>query len=161
PAPDNPYPQSDFLRVTGTLAGYIRLSEKGLALAVSVKGGRILELKRYCLTVPGESTGSTRQVCSQTYPDRFFFLGGVDSLRGFLQDSLVPEDIAGEILSASNRALPAGQQFTIDQVTIRGGNIFINPRVELRIPITGIWETGIFLDAGNTWLDPAKFNPFV
>src|SRR5262249_53963411 len=74
-------PVSDFLRLTGTAAGYIRLTEQGLAIAFSVRGGRIVHL------IHG----------SQTYPDRLFFLGGVDSLRGFLQDSLVPQELANQI----------------------------------------------------------------
>ena len=29
---------------------------------------------------------------SETYPDRLFFLGGVDTIRGFLADAVVPQD---------------------------------------------------------------------
>jgi outer membrane protein assembly factor BamA len=139
--PDNcarPQPKSDFLKLTGTLAGYVRLSEAGLALAASVRGGRMIQLLR----------------CSHTYPDRLFFMGGVDSLRGFLQDSLVPEDVAQKLLSPS-------YGLTVNQVAIRGGDVFINPRVELRIPITGVWEGGIFVDSGNVWVDPTSFEPLV
>jgi outer membrane protein assembly factor BamA len=94
---------------------------------------------------------------SKTYPDRLFFLGGVDSMRGFLADSLVPEDIAQEIINPTN----AQNRLTIDDVRIRGGDVFINPRFELRIPVSGIWECGIFLDTGNVWVEPKNFNPFV
>src|SRR6185503_6743774 len=131
---------SDFLRLTGTAAGYVRLTEGGMAIAVSVRGGRIQQLV----------------MNSKTYPDRLFFLGGVDSMRGFLADSLVPEDIAQEILNPTNTQ----NQLTIDQVRIRGGDVFINPRLELRIPVSGIWEWGFFLDTGNVWVEPEKFNPF-
>jgi len=43
---------------------------------------------------------------------------------------------------------------------IRGGDMFVNPRAELRIPVGGSVETALFLDAGNLWTDPARVNPF-
>jgi outer membrane protein insertion porin family len=131
---------SDFLRLTGTAAGYVRLTESGMAVAISVRGGRIQQLI----------------MNSKTYPDRLFFLGGVDSMRGFLADSLVPEDIAQEIINPTNPQ----NRLSIDDVRIRGGDVFINPRLELRIPVSGIWEWGIFLDTGNVWVEPENFNPF-
>jgi outer membrane protein assembly factor BamA len=130
---------SDFLRLTGTAAGYVRLTEGGMAIAVSVRGGRIQQLMRN----------------SKTYPDRLFFLGGVDSMRGFFIDSLVPEDIAQEILHPTNPQ----NQLQITDVRLRGGDVFINPRFELRIPFSGIWEGGLFLDTGNVWVEPENFNP--
>ena len=128
---------SDFLRYTSRVAGYVRLSDKGLALAMSFRWGVIQHL------IPG----------SQTYPDRLFFLGGVDTLRGFLQDSLVPQDIA-------QRLLDPRSGLTIRDVVIRGGDMFLNPRAELRIPVGSSVETAIFVDAGNLWTDPARVNAF-
>jgi outer membrane protein insertion porin family len=127
--------RSDFLRYTNRVGGYIRLSDKGLALAMSFRWGVIQHV------IPG----------SQTYPDRLFFLGGVDTLRGFLQDSLVPQDIAKRLLDPSSG-------LTIRDVVIRGGDVFLNPRVELRIPVGSSVETALFLDAGNLWTDPARVN---
>jgi outer membrane protein insertion porin family len=144
PGPGEAAPEgctSDFLRLTGTAAGYVRLTEAGMAIAFSVRAGRIQHLV----------------LNSKTYPDRLFFLGGVDSMRGFLAESLVPEDIAQRILNPRN----AADQLTIREVRLRGGDVFINPRLELRIPVSGIWEWGIFLDTGNVWVDPKNFNPFV
>jgi len=129
--------RSDFLRYTSRVAGYVRLSDKGLALAMSFRWGVIQHL------ISG----------SQTYPDRLFFLGGVDSLRGFLQDSLVPQDIAQRLLDPSSG-------LSLRDVVIRGGDMFVNPRAELRIPVGGSVETALFLDAGNLWTDPARVNPF-
>ncbi|HKQ70724.1 MAG TPA: POTRA domain-containing protein [Polyangiaceae bacterium] len=138
PAEDNPNTRtSDFMRLTGTASGYVRLTPQGLALAVSLRGGRIYQLMND----------------SKTYPDRLFFLGGVDSLRGFLQDSLVPEDIAEEILR------PKVTQLRIENVAIRGGDVYVNPRLELRVPVSGIWEAGLFFDSGNVWVDPRNFDP--
>jgi outer membrane protein insertion porin family len=84
---------------------------------------------------------------SQTYPDRLFFMGGVDSIRGFAQDSLIPEDVAQELLDANSG-------LGLNQVVIRGGDVFVNPRLELRVPLSGNVQTGLFLDAGNLWRDP-------
>lgn len=128
---------SDFLRYTSRVAGYIRLSDRGLALAMSFRWGVIQHL------IPG----------SQTYPDRLFFLGGVDTLRGFLQDSLVPQDIA-------QRLLDPRSGLNIHDVVIRGGDVFLNPRAELRIPVASSVETALFLDAGNLWTDPTRVNAF-
>jgi len=57
---------SHFLRFTGRAAGYLRLTNGGLALAVSVAGGYNFQLRED----------------SQTYPDRLFYVGGVDTIRG-------------------------------------------------------------------------------
>jgi outer membrane protein assembly factor BamA len=89
---------------------------------------------------------------SRTYPDRLFFLGGVDSVRGFLQDSMVPEDIAQQLLDPASG-------LSLSQVVIRGGDAFVNPRLELRVPLSGNVQTGLFLDSGNLWRDPKKVNP--
>jgi outer membrane protein insertion porin family len=127
---------SDFMRYTGRVAGYVRLSDKGLALAMSFRAGIIQHL----------------MANSQTYPDRLFFMGGVDSLRGFLQDSLVPQDIAKRLLNPNSGLV-------LNDVVIRGGDVFFNPRAELRIPVSGSIETALFIDAGNLWTDPTRVNP--
>lgn len=127
---------SQFLRLTQRVAGYVRLSDKGLALAGSLRWGMNQQLRDG----------------SRTYPDRLFFLGGVDSVRGFLQDSMIPEDIAQQLLDPAS-----GLQ--LNQVVIRGGDAFVNPRLELRVPLSGNVQTGLFLDAGNLWRDPQKVNP--
>jgi outer membrane protein assembly factor BamA len=128
---------SQFLRFTHRVSGYLRLSQRGVALAASFSWG----LNRQLLTG------------SRTYPDRLFFLGGVDSMRGFLQDSLVPQDIA-------DRLLDPASDFTLREVVIRGGDIFVNPRVELRVPTYKSLQTALFVDAGNLWTDPAEWQPW-
>ena len=140
--------RTDFFRFTGTASGYLRLTQRGLSLAASIRAGRIVQSG----LVPG----------SKTYPDRLFFLGGVDSLRGFFQDALVPQDLADRILNEENQAMGASDpsKLTVDRIALRGGNVYVNPRLELRIPLSGIFEAGVFLDAGNLWVDPASFDPF-
>ncbi len=132
---------SDFMRYDARLAGYVRLSERGMAIAVSLRGGVIQHLIDD----------------SRTYPDRLFFLGGADTIRGFAQDSLVPEDIARQLL-VPNTGVDGG--LTIDDVVIRGGDFFVNPRAELRIPITASFQTALFVDAGNLWTTPQQIMPF-
>jgi outer membrane protein insertion porin family len=127
---------SRFLRIQNRLAGYVRLSPRGMSLAMSFRWGMNHQLFER----------------SRTYPDRLFFLGGVDSLRGFLQDSLVPEDVAEKLLDPDSG-------LDIDQVVIRGGDLFINPRVEVRIPLTDGVETALFLDSGNLWADRDSIDP--
>ncbi|MEZ4222786.1 MAG: POTRA domain-containing protein [Polyangiaceae bacterium] len=127
---------SEFLRLTNRLAGYARLSDKGLAVAVSFRWGLNTQL------IPD----------SRTYPDRLFFLGGVDSLRGFLQDSMVPEDIAQQLIDPNSG-------LTLQEVVIRGGDAFINPRAELRVPLSGDVQTALFVDAGNLWTKPELVDP--
>lgn len=127
---------SDFMRYDGRVAGYLRLSERGLALAVSFRAGIVDQLIKD----------------SRTYPDRLLFLGGADSIRGFSQDSLIPEDIAQRLLDPNGR-------LDVSEVVIRGGDAFVNPRAELRIPLTGSVQTALFVDAGNLWTDPRRVNP--
>lgn len=146
PATDNPNSKpSDFLRTTGSVAGYLRLSRRGLVLAASLRAGFIQQLL----------------ADSKTYPDRLFFLGGVDSLRGFLQDSVVPQDVAEKIIADAKNAQNDPTQLTVSQVAIRGGDVFINPRTELRIPLSDLVQTALFLDSGNVWVEPRNLNPVV
>jgi outer membrane protein assembly factor BamA len=145
PSADNPTQiSSDFLRISGTLGGYLRLSKRGLALAVNLRGGFIQQL------IQG----------SRTYPDRLFFLGGVDTMRGFYRDSLVPQELARRIQNDAGKSAGDPTRFSIDQVAIRGGDAFVNPRVELRIPLAGPVETALFVDAGNLWIDRSEVRPW-
>jgi outer membrane protein assembly factor BamA len=125
---ENPFrpTHSEFLRFTNRLAGYVPFGHRGFALALSFRWGLNLQLNKD----------------SSTYPDRLFFAGGVDTIRGFLQDSLVPEDVAQRVLR---------RETSIDYVVIRGGDFFVNPRAEFRIPLTHTVHTTLFLDAGNVW----------
>jgi outer membrane protein assembly factor BamA len=127
---------SELLRFTAKASGYVPLSSNGLSLAISLRAGVIQHLRDD----------------SRTYPDRLFFLGGVDSIRGYTQYSLVPQDLAEAAKNPDN-------DISIDQVVLRGGDIFINPRVELRIPLSDTFQTAVFVDSGNLWQNRNKFNP--
>jgi outer membrane protein insertion porin family len=78
-----------------------------------------------------------------------------------LQDSVIPQDIAERILADQKRRVADPTQLlTSDKVAIRGGNVLLNPRTELRIPLGGVFQTALFLDAGNLWLQPATLDPW-
>lgn len=122
---------SHFLRFTGKISAYIKLPRR-LVLALSFGAGYNLQL----------TTGS------KTYPDRLFYLGGADSIRSFLPERVIPQDFIDRL-----------RRGEITEIPIRGGDLSLNPRVELRVPITDVVQIGIFLDAGNLWAEPANVNP--
>ena len=76
----------------------------------------------------------------------------MNTVRGFQQDEVVPEDLAQKL---RNGEIP-----DIDAVGVRGGNLYVNPRVELRIPLTELFSTGIFVDGGNVWSDASSLESF-
>ncbi|MFS8068823.1 MAG: BamA/TamA family outer membrane protein, partial [Byssovorax sp.] len=142
---------SHFLRFTGRLAGYVSLPRQ-LVLALSLAAGYNLQLFAE----------------SKTYPDRLFFLGGVDSLRSFLANSVVPQDVAARIVDGGEgtTCVVGGTASTpnplsICDVGIRGGDVMVNPRAELRIPLTDTFQAGLFLDAGNVWTGDTAIDLFV
>lgn len=129
--------EGHFVRFTETISGYIPFGRK-VSLALALRVGTNVQLR------PN----------SQTYPDRLFFLGGVESMRGWPQDYFVPQDLADRIEADRNKAADDPTKFTVGSIAIRGGNLMVNPKVELRIPIKGPFETAIFSDMGNLWVDP-------
>jgi outer membrane protein assembly factor BamA len=146
-------PQSHFFKLTQTFAGYIPLP-KGLRIASSTRLGVNLQLT------------ST----SKTYPDRLFFMGGVDTMRGWTLNSFIPQDQVDLIFRTkdlpdyvpdpakpsdpSAPQVPNGEKFTPATQTVRGGNLMVNERLELRIPIRAPFETVFFADIGNLWFNP-------
>jgi outer membrane protein assembly factor BamA len=121
-----------FVRLAQTVSAYYPITPK-ITLAATLRLGEIIQLVKN----------------SVTYPDRFFFMGGFDSMRGWAQDTLFPQDAIDAIVASQNTPKP------IDPATIavRGGNLMFNPRVELRLPFLGPVETVVFVDAGNLWQD--------
>lgn len=136
---------SRFIKFTSRVAGYIPINDKGLSFAVSLRWGANLQLADN----------------SATYPDRLFFFGGGDSLRGFLQASVIPQDIADRLQPEGPSGMGDENRLTARKVVIRGGDFMINPRAELRIPLTKVLQTAIFLDTGNIWRDIKNVDPTV
>jgi outer membrane protein assembly factor BamA len=130
-------PGGHTLRFSETIAGYIPVTKK-ITLAAELRTGVNVQLADD----------------SSSYPDRLFFLGGVLSMRGFYQDSMVTQEDADHIIHDLSHPPATGNPFTIGDVALRGGNLMINPKVELRIPVVSPLETVVFVDAGNIWYDP-------
>ncbi len=157
-APDN---QSHFFKLTETFGGYVCLSR-----CSQPQGSSKASLRIAALTRLGANVQITPK--SQTYPDRLFFMGGVDSMRGWNLNSFIPQDDVDRIfkekdkpdtVQSTNPKQPGEianpNKFTANTKPIRGGDLMVNERVELRIPISGPVETVLFVDMGNLWVDPA------
>jgi outer membrane protein assembly complex protein YaeT len=120
---------SNFIKLSFSASGYVPLA-KGLVLALQFRIGRVFAVDPK----------------SETYPNRQYFLGGVDSMRGYLQDALIPQEFATALQhDVGGRASPSA--------IFRGGDAFVLARAELRFPIFGALGGGAFLDAGNVWAD--------
>ena len=52
------------------------------------------------------------------------------------------------------KTIPNPDKYTPASRPIRGGNFMVNERIELRIPVRGPFETVLFGDFGNLWIDP-------
>lgn len=159
-------PESHFVKVSPSFSGYIPLP-KGIRFAAHTRLGFNYQLTEN----------------SATYPDRLFFMGGVDTMRGWNLNSFVPQDDVDRIFADRDKPDFVGVQFppsaagpsvgsrpqatspaepvrNIGKFTpatrpIRGGNLMILQRMEIRIPIKGPFETVLFTDIGNLWIDPS------
>ncbi|MAT25866.1 MAG: hypothetical protein CMN29_13045, partial [Sandaracinus sp.] len=125
---------SHHLRIQLNATGYVPLDERSrFVFAAQLRMGRVVHLA-------GDS---------ETYPNRQFFVGGVDTVRGYLQDAMVPQDLADE--AEDNPDLNT-------RAFIQGGDRFMTVRGELRFPIAGDLRGGAFVDFGNLWIDQ-RLNP--
>ena len=146
----NPAPQaySHFVRLTQTVAGYVPLF-RNVSLALELRLGENVRTAACGYLNP---SAGVQYPAYCTYPDRLFFMGGFDSMRGWLQDTFMPQDYADQI--AADHSLCRNSS-TDCLIPLRGGNLMINPRVELRFPIYGAIDGAIFGDFGNLWVDPS------
>lgn len=172
--------RQDFLHLTGGGGVYFRLPvPKRPVLAFELLGGWNVNVGR-CFGV------TDTKVCD-SYPDRLFYLGGVESTRGYFPGTFLPQDKIDELSHNSGAILgtAACSEYPTDpiskgsvsvdaagarsdtcgtslgDVTPRGGNVYINPRLELRIPAFKWGGLVFFVDAANTWRDPKNFRPWV
>ena len=79
---------------------------------------------------------------------------GVDTMRGFLQDQVIPQDQADALLAASDAGMPLAAG-----AIVRTGDFFYLLRAELRFPIAGDVQGGVFTDIGNVWADADALTP--
>lgn len=119
---------SSFAKVSAAFSGYLPLAPR-FTWANTLRGGNIFPLDGLDTYVP---------------PYKSFFLGGTGSVRGFLEDSILPADNAA--WPASLRDPPSGKD---SWVVNQGGNFFVNARSELRIEGASGVELGTFIDVGQ------------
>jgi outer membrane protein assembly factor BamA len=125
---DAPAFSSNFIKFAITGNAYIPIAEDWV-FATEIRFGRVFHLDDR----------------SKTYPNRAFRLGGVDTMRGYLQDALIPQDVAEQVA--------ADPMLGPDDV-VRAGDTFVLVRGELRFPLVGPFHGGVFADIGNLWADP-------
>ena len=132
---------SNLIRAQATLSGYVPIFNTDIVLAMSVTAGYIFHL----------------QQDSITWPDRYFYVGGVDTLRGFPEDDLVPEDIYRHW-----KSMLGDYGNDIDELLDnRGGEAMFITRAELRYPLAkGFYGAG-FAEFGNLWRDREEMAPIV
>ena len=105
----------------------------------------------------GNADPSAKNAKPYTYPNRAFFMGGVDTIRGYLQDAMMPQDMADAII-LHNRTYPEEQRIN-PEIPLRAGDAFLLLRNELRFPIIGLLNGGVFADLGNLWSDTSEIDP--
>ncbi|MGD0527864.1 MAG: POTRA domain-containing protein, partial [Polyangiaceae bacterium] len=140
--------EGHILRLTQTLAAYLPITRK-VSLAAEVRFGEVVNIIPCRAPFAPAGTGSTAYC---TYPDRLFFMGGTDSMRGWVQDAFIPQDEADQ-LNKPNGFTCTSQSNC--QVPLRGANLMINPRLEARFPVRAPLDAAIFTDIGNSWQDPS------
>jgi len=142
---------TNLLKVSGLLSGYVPLGGH-VVLALSARAGQVFPLDSR----------------SRTIIPRRFFLGGASSLRGFGEEQLVQADVRPQLAAEGRQCAtsPTGEGCTErgrriadgDTPVSEGGEAFLLGKAELRLPVTGRFELGLFFDAGNLWLDPKRVN---
>jgi outer membrane protein assembly factor BamA len=143
--------EGHILRLTQTIAGYLPLSSK-VSFAAELRLGEVANL------VPCRAPFDTSGIAPPTYctyPDRLFFMGGFDSMRGWLQDAFIPQEYVDQIRAGSTTIVCTSQSNC--NIPLRGGNLMINPRFELRFPVRSPIDGAVFADFGNLWNDPNYF----
>jgi outer membrane protein insertion porin family len=153
---DAPQAKAHFVRLTQTIAGYVPIF-RNVSFAAELRLGENVKTAacQYSPTPGGSEPSNNAPYC--TYPDRLFFMGGVDSMRGWLQDTFMPQEYANEIAASANSKSGSlcVQSSTDCLIPLRGGNLMINPRFELRFPVRPPLNGALFADFGNLYIDPS------
>lgn len=133
-----------------SLSGYVPLSRaRRVVLALSARAGRVF-----------------KQDGSLVIGTKRFFLGGTQSLRGFNEDGVYPQDVRDRLHAALDRCRTLATGLGCDDTARRlasgvvdpspGGEVSLLGRAELRFGLTETLDGGLFLDAGNLWSDATK-----
>ena len=92
------------MRLTQTFAGYLPIY-KNISFAAELRLGENIKTAQCQYTTPIDPANPPQPYC--TYPDRLFFMGGFDSMRGWLQDTFMPQELANEIAREPARSARA------------------------------------------------------
>ena len=140
------------LKTAGTASFYVPMASR-VVLAVSGSVGKVFHL----------------QADSQSIPPKRFYLGGTSSIRGFREDGLLPQDtreqLHGEVANCRALIIPAGctdraiALIQGQEIPSLGGELFTAAKTELRFPVAGAWDLGLFFETGNLWTDPNLYRP--
>ena len=129
-----------FTKFEGNITGYVPLF--GPVMALSARAGTI-----------NLATG-------QVPIDERFFLGGRDTMRGYVESAIVPQDAClvpdggFKPVSCAEALSPlVNPDGSISPPLSPGGNTYVLFKAELRLPIRENLTFDIFLDMGNLWVD--------
>jgi outer membrane protein assembly factor BamA len=127
---------SNLIRAQATVSGYVPFGGTGLVLALSATFGYTFHLTRE----------------SVAWADRYFYIGSVETLRGFPENSLIPEDSYQYWKSTLTNASDETDRLLISP----GGESMFLLRIELRIPLPANLTGTVFGEIGNIWRDPEE-----
>lgn len=126
--------------------------------------------RRVVIAVSGRFGGILKAEDSVVIGTKRFFLGGTQTLRGFNEDNVIPQDVRERLHDAVARcrALSSGlgctgqvrEMLGGSPATSEGGELMLAGRLELRFGVAAGIDSALFADAGNLWLDPSQFDPF-
>jgi outer membrane protein assembly factor BamA len=158
-----PYTGSDFRydRVVGEGSSYTPVGSA--VFAVRARGGWVGA--RGFAGIVGTSGGEEGEAPDIIHPQKRFYSGGANSVRGFAQSRLGPRVLFSEperLLSGTETGggcseaelaalvcVPATEAALDPQPT--GGTRLIEANAEMRFPIASLFEGVVFVDAGQAW----------
>lgn len=139
-------------KTTANVTGYLPIAPR-VVFALSLRGGRIFPLNPK----------------SETIAPQRFFLGGALSLRGFGEDGVLPADrradLASEVAGCRALSYPSGCTSSAqtlangEELPSEGGELFTLGKAELRFPLYGAVDLGVFFETGNLWLSASRYDP--
>ena len=126
----------------------------------------LVPTRRVVLALSGRAGGILKSADSQVIGTRRFFLGGNQSLRGFNEDAVYPEDVRERLHAAFVRCRALASGLGCDDTSRRlasgevdsspGGTLSLLVRSELRFGVRSDLDGALFVDAGNLWSDAAR-----
>jgi outer membrane translocation and assembly module TamA len=88
-------------------------------------------------------------------------------MRGFGEEEMLPQDVRSDLVEEARHCATSptgigcterGRRTVAGETPVsEGGEAFLLAKAELRIPVRGSLEAGLFVDLGNLWLDPNRF----